>query len=303
MTATAPLIEATHTLSLRDGAAVQYRACAPPEPIGTVVLLHGLASNLTRWSEFVAHTSLAQRFALLRPNLRGHGSPPWRGRLSLEQWTEDLAALLDAERCERALLVGHSLGAHVAAHFAAHAPKRVAGLVLIDPVAAEALHGTSRWLWHLRAFVRLAAFTVRGLNALGLCRKSIPPRDLEALDAQTRQALAAHGDRSAIVAHYSSPLADLSHFPTANYLQELAELVRPLPLATLDMPVLVLLSRGITFTDPEDTRALFSRLPHAAIEQIDAYHWPLTERPDEVRAAIERFCKTVAADQGPAFSR
>src|SRR5437773_4928965 len=35
-----------------------FRSWRPGGPRPTLVLLHGLASNLTRWSELVAHTSL-----------------------------------------------------------------------------------------------------------------------------------------------------------------------------------------------------------------------------------------------------
>jgi pimeloyl-ACP methyl ester carboxylesterase len=38
---------------------------------------------MSRWSEFVEHTSLKQTWDLLRPDLRGHGESFPRGRLSL----------------------------------------------------------------------------------------------------------------------------------------------------------------------------------------------------------------------------
>jgi pimeloyl-ACP methyl ester carboxylesterase len=212
----------------------------------------------------------------------------------MEAWSDDLRAVLDAEGCERAVLVGHSLGAHVALHFAARYPARTQALALIDPMPREAVSGGFVWLARLSPLLRLAAATIRLFNLLGLRRRTIPPRDLRELDERTRAHIAAAGDPSLIVGHYSSPLSDLRHFPTANYLQEFAELLRPLPFERVEVPVLTLLSKAITFTDPSATHTALARLPRGEIEEIAAYHWPLTERPVDVREAIERFCERVA---------
>jgi pimeloyl-ACP methyl ester carboxylesterase len=44
----------------------------------------------------------------------------------------DLSAVLDHAASEKVVLVGHSLGAHIVARFAAEHPERVAGVVLAD---------------------------------------------------------------------------------------------------------------------------------------------------------------------------
>ena len=93
---------------------VAYRLWRPGGPRRVVVLLHGLASNATRWSELVAHTSLRADWDLLRLDLRGNGASVWRGRLGMREWCADLAEILDAEGCARGVLVGHCLGANVA---------------------------------------------------------------------------------------------------------------------------------------------------------------------------------------------
>ena len=40
---------------------------------GTVLLVHGLASNASRWAEFAQASRLPPDWALLRVDLRGHG--------------------------------------------------------------------------------------------------------------------------------------------------------------------------------------------------------------------------------------
>src|SRR5437773_7958629 len=121
-----------------------FRSWRPGGPRPTLVLLHGLASNLTRWSELVAHTSLKAGWDILRPDLRGHGASLDRGRVGMDEWCADLAALLEAERAPRAVVVGHCLGAHVAVEFARRRPDEVAGLVLVEPMPREALRGSLR---------------------------------------------------------------------------------------------------------------------------------------------------------------
>ncbi len=262
----------------------------------TLVLLHGLASNHTRWSEFAEQTALKQGWDILRPDLRGHGESATAGPIGLHVWCDDLVRLLDAEGAARAVLAGHSLGAQLAYLFACRAPARVAGLVLIDPVPRMALRGTLRAAPWLTPLLRVVAALLRGLR-LGMRRRR-PLRDLRALDEATRAALTRSGDMKDIVRRYTSPFEDLKYFPLAHYLQELAELARPLPPpANVPVPTLVLLSRGITFADPNTMRAWVAQFPSVETRTIEAYHWPLTERPVEIRQAIEEFCAGAASQR------
>jgi pimeloyl-ACP methyl ester carboxylesterase len=277
------------------GVALRYRLSRSGSPRPPLVLLHGVASNFTRWSEFVEYTTLKESRDVLRVDLRGHGESLTRASTGMERWSDDLAAILDAEGYRQAVLAGHSLGANLAVHFAQRHPARVAGLVLIDPVASEALRGRARWIGRIAPLARPLIGVVRFLNRLGLHRRRLPVLDLRELDEAARKELLAAGRAEAFVRRYGSPCADLAFVPTAIYLQDVIEFVRPLPpLAPIGAPVLALLSRGITFTDLEATARLLRALPRVEIELLDAYHWPLTEQPVAVRAAIERWCARLA---------
>lgn len=296
-----PPPERAHTLHRPDGAKIAYRvapaATAVRDP--ALVLLHGLASNLSRWTEFVDHSALRGQRTLIRLDLRGHGASTGRGAIGLAVWVEDVAAMLDLEGHPRAILIGHSLGAQVALHFARQFPDRTAGLVLIDPVFRQALRGRWRWLAASAPLLRVAARCVLGLNALGFRRRHLEPLDLFELDRLARQALASPAAEAAFVRQYSSARADLRHTRTATYLQDLAEMFRPPPdPATIHQPVLALLSGGATFADAAAMRSVLARLPHATLAVIDCQHWPLTERPAEVRAAIESWHRVVDGQIG-----
>jgi len=286
-------MEMIRTLSTADGAMLGYRLFrGTAAPRRLIVLLHGVASNMSRWSEFVEHTSLKETWDLLRPDLRGHGESFPRDRLSLEIWCRDLRDVLDAEGYDQALIIGHSLGAQVAVQFAARYPARVRGLALIDPIFHQALRGGMRVLSRLRPAVSLLAALIRLLNRLGLRRRHIPVRDLRKLDEKTRQDLLAAGKQKEMIELYSSPWEDLKFFPIASFLQELIEITRPLPaLAEIKAPILALLSSGITYTDPGITQKTLAGFSRVQTVTVDAYHWPLTEKPQQVREAIEKWCE------------
>ena len=285
-----PGIEQPRSLARPDGVRLSYRRTAARSSTGKApaVLLHGLASNLTRWSEFIEHTALGNERDVLRVDLRGHGESPTRGRINLELWCDDLLALLDAEVAPRALLIGHSLGAQVALALAARSPQRVAGLVLIDPVFRPALRGKWKWLARAAPLFRLAVLAVRALNALGLRRRTLERLDLRALDELARASLGSPQAEAEFIRRYSSTRADLRSFRTAHYVQELIEMFRSVAAPeSIAAPTLVLLSTGATFAELAQMQAIAGRFPCGEVRTIDCHHWPLTERPDEVRQIIE----------------
>jgi len=278
-----------------DGVTLHYRLWRGGARRPLIVLLHGMASNMTRWTEFVEHTTLKDDFDILRLDLRGHGRSFTRRPIDMEHWVRDLAAILDAQGYERALIVGHSLGANVALWFAAAQPQRVTTLVLIDPVLTEALQGGARWIHRLALLLRVAVWVLRLLNWLGFRRRHIPLRDLHQLDKQVREQLLGAGKDKDFVKRYTSPRVDLRYFPTAHYLRELVEITRPVPtLEGIQAPVLALISQAVTFTDTGKTRAALARCPQLQVEMLSAYHWPLTEKPVEVRRTIETWCRKFA---------
>lgn len=292
--------EAVRTLAARDGAFLAYRILRPGRPRRLLVLLHGLASNLTRWSEFVARTSLGDSWDLMRPDLRGHGGSLHRGRIGMDEWCRDLADLLDAVGARRVVVAGHCLGANIALEFASREPARTAGLVLIEPMLRPALAGAIGGIARLRSLFVPVARLVRALNALGLHRRRLAPLDLEALDRETRAAMARAGTAAALVERYASPWLDLRTTASGAYLQSLLAVSAPPPdLTALRMPALALLSTGTAFSDPELTARLLAAMVRCAVVRLDAHHWIPTERPDEMRRLIEEWCAALDLDLRP----
>lgn len=288
-------METQHQLVTADGAVLVYRRwrAAASDKLPPLVLMHGAASNMTRWSEFVELTQLRETRNILRLDLRGHGQSLYRGKLSLEIWADDIAALLRQEGVAKAIVGGHCLGANIAALFAARHPDKTAGLVLIEPMLHDVLTGSLRKLRPYAPLLKLAIAVILFFNRLGLYRRRIETLDLRELDRQFRQRLALPGGGAALVKRYASPLHDMRIMPAANFLQDLVEVIRPLPLEKIHAPFLALLSTGRTFADPDLTRPKLARLPNGTIRTLDAKHWIPTEQPEAMRNSIETWCKTL----------
>jgi pimeloyl-ACP methyl ester carboxylesterase len=203
---------------MADGAAIAYRLWKPGPPRRLLALLHGVASNMTRWSEFVAQTSLGESWDILRVDLRGHGLSLRRGPLTMTVWCADLSTILRAEGYREAVIAGHCFGADIAAEFAVQRPEETAGLILIEPLFRSALVGGMCRLAQIRLACIALARIILALNAIGLHRRRLPPLDLETLDRQTRTLMAQVGSTEAL-ASYASPLSDLRTTATAVYLQ------------------------------------------------------------------------------------
>jgi pimeloyl-ACP methyl ester carboxylesterase len=265
-----------------------YRLWRPGPPRRTIAFVHGLASNLTRWTELVSTTRLRDSWDLLRLDLRGFGRSVCRARVGVDEWCRDLAAILETEGVPRAVLAGHCLGANITLHFAARHPAATDGLVLIEPMFRQALTDARI---RLEPLVRAALPIVRAANRLGIHRRRLPPIDLAQLDRDARAVMARQGADAFPEGQYGSPLEDLKFTPTAVYLSGLLAVIGPLPdLRAIEAPALALLSSGGRFGDPAITARLLGMLPHGEIRTLTARHWIPTERPAEMREAIEAWC-------------
>ncbi len=256
-----------------------------------ITLLHGLASNSTRFSEFVEYTRLKEKWDLLRIDLRGHGESMYRGNYSRDTWINDINLVLQAEHYPQSVFMGHSLGAQIAIEYASRFPDKTRGLILIDPVFPQNLHGRLKQAKKYRYLLTVIRLLLRFLNLTGIKRWRLPKRDLRALDEATRETLKQNPELT-IADLYTNPLIDFKFIPLANYLQDINEVIKPLPdLADINTPVLVLLSGGATISSFDHTREIIERFPNATIEIIDADHWLLTEKPLETRQVIEKWCE------------
>jgi pimeloyl-ACP methyl ester carboxylesterase len=111
-----------------------------------VVFLHGYTDSWRSFGSLLPHLPRTLRAIAL--SQRGHGDSyrPAAGYRA-RHFAGDVAAFLDSLGIVRAVIVGHSMGAHVAQRFAIENPHRTLGLVLIGGYATMRSNPAVRELW------------------------------------------------------------------------------------------------------------------------------------------------------------
>lgn len=98
---------------------------------GPVFCIHGITANCRCWDRLARRLSPAYRILAMDLRGRGRSEKPAAG-YSLESHTRDIRCVLDDLRIDRAVIMGHSLGAFIGLAFAARHPDRVEKLILVD---------------------------------------------------------------------------------------------------------------------------------------------------------------------------
>jgi 3-oxoadipate enol-lactonase len=242
--------------------AVDGPADAPP-----LVLGNSLGTATAMWAPVVTQLDGAVR--TIRYDHRGQGaSPEPPGPYALADLGADVLALLDDLGLDRVAYAGVSLGGMVGLWLAAHAPDRIAALMVFNSSA----HFDNPDPWRQRAAaVRAAGGTATVTE--GVVARWVTP----AFAAEHPEVLDGLG-------------AMMLASPTEGYLalcELLAELDLRDDLAAIRAPTLVVGGAGDEAIPPEHARAIADGIDGARFVVLDpAAHLPMAERPDAVAALI-----------------
>ncbi len=95
-----------------------------------LLLLHGVGGSLHDWEAVLPH--FRDRFRTVRLDARGHGgSHSPAGNWRLDDFTDDVARVLDERGIDRVSIAGYSMGALITQAFALRFPDRVERLAMI----------------------------------------------------------------------------------------------------------------------------------------------------------------------------
>jgi pimeloyl-ACP methyl ester carboxylesterase len=234
-----------------------------------IVLLHGAGFDHSTWAlhtRWFAHHG----FAVLAPDLPGHGRSSGKPLATIADMADWTAALIAAAGATSARLVGHSMGSLIALETAARHPAKVSGLSLIGTAAtmtvgsdllraAEANEQAAIdmvSIWGLGFQAELGGSLAPGLwmhsgaqRVLERCRPGVLYNDLAACNA------------------YQGALAAA---------------------ATISVPATLILGERDMMTPAKAGKALAAAIPHAkTIVLPGAGHMMMVERPDELLAALQ----------------
>jgi pimeloyl-ACP methyl ester carboxylesterase len=97
----------------------------------TALLVHGLSGNSRWWGQVIEH--FPEGFGVIALDVRGRaGSADAPAPYDLVTLADDITRCLDHFATDRAIVVGYSMGAWIAALFGRRHPERVERLVLVD---------------------------------------------------------------------------------------------------------------------------------------------------------------------------
>ena len=239
-----------------------------------ILFVHGFPLDHTMWRQQIAELSRDHR--CIAPDLRGFGqSSVTAGTVSMDQFADDLAALLDALGVtEPVVLCGLSMGGYIAWSFVRRHATRLRALVLCDTRAVpDSPEAVANRLKLAEDVVRLGPELVA--NAM-LPRLFAP--NTTALSPETTNEL-----RRVILATNPQGIAAAS--------RGMAERgdARPL-LATIDCPTLVIVGEHDVISPPAEMRDIAAAIPSAMFRQIPrAGHMAPLEKPSVVNDALRAF--------------
>lgn len=234
-----------------------------------VVFMHAFPLDRTMWRSQLAF--FGDRCRCVAVDLRGSGASPAVPPFTIEQLADDVAALLDVLRIDRATFVGTSLGGYVAFALWRRHRERVRGLVLTDTRATADDDAMRRRREQLSELARregsAAVADAQVASALGKSTRARRPE----LVAEVH-GLMARASVAGIVGTIEAMLGRPDSTPL---------------LSTIDVPTLVIGGEEDAITQPKDMRALAAAIPGAVLELLpDAGHLPSIERPAAFNAAL-----------------
>ncbi|MFE4835508.1 alpha/beta fold hydrolase [Arthrobacter sp. NPDC056691] len=229
---------------------------------------------------------------LIMPDLPGFGSSAafTDGAHSVERYGRFINDFMTALGLgPDTVLLGHSFGSILAAHFVAAQPDAVRPLILVNPIAAPALEGPKGVMTRLAVlYYRLSARLPRPLG-LALLRSPLIVRVMSIAMAKTKDKdllRFIHGQHHAYFSAFANRESLMESF-TASVSSNVAEVA-----AGLTLPVLLIAGEKDEIALLRDQHRLAALLPDATLDVIPGVgHLIHYETPGPAAGFIRRFLK------------
>lgn len=247
-------------------------------PVGapTVLLLHGLMATADlNWS--LAIPTLATRFNVVAPDLRGHGRGMRTERFSGDECADDLAAIVQILGVGPVIVVGYSLGGLVAQNFVRRHPHLVAGVVLCATASRFDVPTAKGLLRVVDGLARLLPERVRRAAMLAL----LAPRSADSERGRWLMSEVRRHDTRALL----DAAAEAARFDSGSWL------------GTSTCPAAVIVTQDDVVVSPEAQRELAHILGisgRPAVYEIEGDHFACIKRPAEFNSALVSACAGVA---------
>lgn len=241
-----------------------------------LLLIHGFPLNRKMWQPQLLPLNEAG-FRVIAPDLRGFGESdaPQEG-LSMERFADDLIALLDALRIERAVVGGMSMGGYILMNMLERYPERVraACFIATKSSADDEAGRASR-------------------SALAAEAKRLGANPIIKIFAELLFATQTMRSHPELIARVTSWMRDTDPRGLAGGLLAMRERKDSTPLlAKFHLPSLVIAGTEDRALSPDAMALLTTGLPRCQSRMIDnAGHMVNMERPEEFNATLLQFLK------------
>jgi esterase len=237
-------------------------------------ILHGLFGSSDNWQTL--GKKFAENFTVYFIDLRNHGRSPHSPEHTYILMSDDLLELMNDEKLDKAILLGHSMGGKVAMQFAVMHPERVEKMIVVD-ISPKQYPIVNKDIADALEKVDLNKVTTRKEA------ETILSGDIK--DAGTLQFLLKN-----LYWDDNQKLAWRFNLETLkNRLANVAE-PTPIPAEPLSMPVLFVKGGKSTYLFKSEQELVNGIFSHAQIVTIpEAGHWVHADRPVEFYNAVMVF--------------
>lgn len=246
-------------ITVIDGIEMGYDDVGAGLPI---VFIHAFPLNRTMWAPQVS--ALVERCRCIAVDLRGFGESALADPVSMDEYADDVVAVMDKLGVERAIVVGCSMGGYTAFALWRRHPERVRALVLADTKAtADTDEARAKRVALIETARTQGSTAVANLQIASLIGKTAREKQPDTYDAVHR--MIAQTKPEAIVAALEAMMHRPDSTPT---------------LATITVPTLVIVGEEDVPTPVKDARALHQGIPGSQLEIVtSAGHLANLERP------------------------
>ncbi len=133
-----------------------YYEVQGPEKAPALIFTHGGGLNGRMFAEQVA--AFKDRYRVITWDMLGHGrSSPLEQNLDVKEMAACIKGIMEEEKVEKAVVIGHSVGGYVVQYAGIHYPERIQGIVSIGALSvAKLMNRMELRLYQLALFLSRA---------------------------------------------------------------------------------------------------------------------------------------------------
>jgi len=243
-----------------------------------LVFVHGWAINREYWKSQV--DAFSKRYTVVTVDLGGHGASGHdRSHWKIEDFSDDVMAVIDSLNLSKVILIGHSMGGDIILDIAYKIPDRVIGFIGIDNFKEVGVPLSPEQHLQIEEFMKALNGNYKQ-TVQGYCKTALfPPNYTDSVSVNRVLKDAANTD-SVVAAKALSGLIEFMPKETAL----LKEMQKPVHLIISDFSPML-----------QDSLAKYSKAGFGIKTMHGIGHYPMIERPDEFNKLLAETLNEIAA--------